>query len=227
LKSSQEDIELLEAYLKGRLNTDDMSALETRLKNEPDLNADYNDLKVLVEGMRASVLENKLQMLKSLENKETPVSPNVNKKRPASFLSTKRIWLAGIIIVLITLFGWWIMHEKVSTVSEKSKQLFAERFDRELILHRTERSAGGNDSLTLKQKIAYDLYAIQEFEEAIPKLNELWKIQHDTTAYFYLGVCYLATGNTSEGNKILSDPAIMTNRNFKQKAASILSDTQK
>lgn len=218
---------MLEAYLKGRLNTDDMSALETRLKNEPDLNADYNDLKVLVEGMRASVLENKLQMLKSLENKETPVSPNVNKKRPASFLSTKRIWLAGIIIVLITLFGWWIMHEKVSTVSEKSKQLFAERFDRELILHRTERSAGGNDSLTLKQKIAYDLYAIQEFEEAIPKLNELWKIQHDTTAYFYLGVCYLATGNTSEGNKILSDPAIMTNRNFKQKAASILSDTQK
>ena len=93
MKSSQEDIELLEAYLKGRLSTDDMSALETRMKNEPNLHADYNDLKILVEGMRASVLENKLHMLKSLENKETPMSPERiqrNTSKVQSLRSKKR-----------------------------------------------------------------------------------------------------------------------------------------
>ena len=81
--------------------------------------------------------------------------------------------------------------------------------------------------MTVEQKIAYDLYAIQEFEDAIPKLNQLWKIQNDTMAYFYMGISYLATGNTSEAEKILSDNAIISNVYLKQKADSILAEYKK
>ena len=227
MKSSQEDIGLLEAYLKGRLSPEEKSALEVRLANEVDLNSDYSDLKVLLEGMRISVLENKLDMLKGLENSIPPVAPNENKNDSPPFFLSKKFWMAGIIIIFLAIFGWWIFKENKSHLSEESAPLFAEKFDREFILHSIERSADVLDSLTVEQKIAYDLYAIQEFEDAIPKLNQLWKIQNDTMAYFYMGISYLATGNTSEAEKILSDNAIISNAYLKQKADSILAEYKK
>ena len=227
MKSSQEDIDLLKAYIKGRLSPEEKSALDIRLANETNLNSDYHDLKVLSEGMRVSVLENKLNLLKDLENSIPPVAPNENKNNSPSFFPSKKLWMAGIIVVLITLFGWWILKENKSPLSEKSTPLFAEKFDREFILHTIERSADGPDSLTIEQKIAYDLYAIQEFEDAIPKLHQLWKMQHDTIAYFYLGISYMATGNKSEAQKILSDNPIISNVYLKQKADSILTEYKK
>jgi len=227
LKSSQEDIELLETYIKGRLSPEEKADFEVRLSKESDLNSDCNDLKILMEGMRVSVLEKKLDMLKNLENNTTAIVPNETKNDLPPFLSSKKIWLAGIIILFLAIFGWWIFMENRSDISQKNNQLFADRFDRELIIHSIERSADGSDSLTVEQKIAYDLYSIQEFEDAIPKLHQLWKMQNDTMAYFYLGISYLATGKKYEGKKILSNNAIVTNPYFKQKADSILSEYKK
>ncbi len=67
MKSSQEDIELLETYLKGRLDEASVSMLKARLAAEKQLSDDFKDMQILAEGMRYGVLGDKLSMLKDYE----------------------------------------------------------------------------------------------------------------------------------------------------------------
>lgn len=190
MKSSQEDIDLLEAYIKRRLSPEEKSALDIRLANERDLNSDYNDLKVLLESMRISVLENKLDLLKDLENSIPPVAPNENKNDSPSFFPSKKLWIAGIIIVLITLFGWW-MQKKTTSVNQQYA-LSDDQFYR-YILHKNERNT--TPELDEIKSKAYNLFTIRDFENAKPLLRNLWENQNDTLSYFYLAISELSTGN--------------------------------
>ncbi len=203
MKSSQEDIDLLKAYIKGRLSPEEKSALDIRLANETNLNSDYHDLKVLSEGMRVSVLENKLDLLKDLENSIPPVAPNENKNDSPSFFPSKKFWIAGIIIALITLFGWW-MQKKTTSVNQQYA-LGDDQFYR-YILHKNERNTSPElDEIKSK---AYNLFTIRDFENAKPMLRNLWENQNDTLSYFYLAISELSTGNIKVAKEMFNSPVL-------------------
>ena len=221
MKSSQEDIELLETYIKGRLSPEEKADFEVRLSKESDLNSDCNDLKILMEGMRVSVLEKKLDMLKNLENNTTAIVPNETKNDLPPFLSSKKIWLAGIIILFLAIFGWWMVNIFTNRLPKENESLFASRIDSDFILHKTERSTGITDSLSVQQRIAYDLFTIEEFAEAIPLLDSLWRTHHDTLAYFYLGLSYRVQGEKEKSQGILLDTILLNNPRFKSSVEKI------
>jgi hypothetical protein len=216
LKSSQEDIGLLEAYLKRRLDNEAKSALELRLATDQDLRADLEDLKVLQQGMRAKVLADKLEMMRGWESEVGSLGKENEKKRS--------IRLRILLLILIALFLvviWFVLNNNSNSPNQEKDNLFANRIDTDFILHKTERSTSISDSLSVNQRIAYDLFAIEEFGEAIPLLDSLWSNHHDTLAFFYLGLSYRYEGENEKSREILRSTILQNNPRFKSSLEKI------
>jgi hypothetical protein len=64
LRSREEDIILLENYLKGNLSEKQMAEVASRIEHEKDLGLDLQDLKTLSAGIRLSELKGKMDLLK-------------------------------------------------------------------------------------------------------------------------------------------------------------------
>ncbi|MBC7885953.1 MAG: hypothetical protein H7X99_10790, partial [Saprospiraceae bacterium] len=194
MKSSQEDIELLEAYLKGRLDKVSVINVEARLAVEKKLSEDLSELNIITQGIRADGLDEKFRMLKEYEQSKYKNEDQEDR----SDHKTKTLWwkwlLTLVIISLISYVGYYTLSGKEKKMPEAYKQLFAERFDSELILHKTMRAAVQTDGLSQEQRRAYELYSIQMFDDAIPLLDELWVIRKDTLALFYLGISKIGIG---------------------------------
>lgn len=198
MKSSQEDIGLLETYIKGRLENEAKSALELRLATDQDFRADLEDLKVLQQGMRAKVLADKLEMMRGWE--EEAAGKEISKEKeskPASIIFIKK-WIAAASIVLLLAAGWWWI------AKESKHQLYAWKDEEfyKYILHQTERS---NEIDRDQQKtLAYNLFTAKHFSEAKPKLVSLWINKRDTLAYFYLGITEVSLGNKEKAKAIFN-----------------------
>lgn len=198
MRSSQDDIILLDAYIKGSLDADATSALESRLVQDTNLKADLEDLKVLQQGMRAKALTDKLEMMRGWE--EEVAGKEISKEKeakPVSIIFIKK-WIAAASIVLLLAVGWWWI------AKESKHQQYAWKDEEfyKYILHRTERS---NDIDKDQQKtLAYNLFTAKHFSEAKPKLESLWVNQRDTLAYFYLGITEVSLGNKEKAKAIFN-----------------------
>jgi hypothetical protein len=200
LKSSQEDIELLDQYIKDRLTAEMKQTLETRLSRDADLRADLADLMVLKQGMRVRALEEKMNNMLGWETE-------LNQRKKTG----KKWWFwAGIIFLLLT-GGYLLVQNTLNTenkVPEEYKKLYASDFRENLILHQTKRAITQPDDITPQQRRAYEMYSIQLFGEAIPLLDDLWNQKQDTLALFYLGVSYVGDGQKEKGISVLQKPEL-------------------
>ena len=208
MKSSQEDIELLETYLKGRLDEASVSMLKARLAAEKQLSDDFKDMQILAEGMRYGVLGDKLSMLKDYEKEMFTMENQKNVSENKNSQPWWKWWLVLVIIGLISYVGYQRIAGSEKKIPDEYKNIYADRFDRELILHKTMRAAVQTDSLTGEQRRAYELYSIQLFDEAIPLLDELWATQKDTLALLYLGISKIGLGEKVTGLEILQKPEL-------------------
>ncbi len=210
MKSSQEDINVLNVYLKGRLSSEETNVLKERLALEMDLYADLQDLKVIQEGLRVSVLKDKMDLLRNIETEPLIESNMSGASVVHSALNKKRrYWLGLLLLLIIGAMMWWFYQKQTrGSVSQEYAIIFAERFDDELILHKTMRAAVQTDELNQAQRRAYEMYSIQLFDDAIPLLDDLWISQKDTLALFYLGVSHLGIGEKEKGLLILNKPEL-------------------
>lgn len=200
MRSSDQDIELLEAYIKGSLDKETHTELEKRLAAEPDLFDDYEDLKVLIQGIRAQTLNEKYKQLKMLEE---GFDNTTTIKKNDSFL--KMVFLVVIVIATLLAISKFLL--KNDTSKDVSVAMNDDEFYR-YVLHRTERSTV-MDSDTQKT-MAYNLFVIKDFKKAKPMLSALWQEKKDTLSYFYLGIVELSMGNKEKAQKILSSNALET-----------------
>ncbi len=205
MRSSQEDIELLEQYIKGTLEMSEIQALESRLSNEQDLKSDLEVLTELRRGMRAKALEEKMRMMRRWEDEL--VSSEKNNTKTGSeikIFNLKKIMAAACIVILLGV-GWWWM-TSINETTDQNKYAWNDEEFYKYILHRNERSTS-IDVNKLKSK-AYNLFTIQEFEEAKPQLESLWQNNQDTLAYFYLFITQLSIGKKNEAKNIFMSPAL-------------------
>jgi hypothetical protein len=193
LKSSQEDIILLEKYLNGRLSADEKSAVESRLSGDKNLSDDLDALRLVKAATRVSVLKEKMHMLQVLDRGTV--------SRPS-----KKRWIWVLVVFFVLALGYLLYNIVIKDdhqVDAAYAHVFETEFDRNLILHKTMRSTVQPDELTNEQRRAYELYSLQLFEEAMPLLEALWQEKKDTLALFYLGVSRVGAGQTEEGLKTL------------------------
>ena len=199
---------MLETYLKGRLDEASVGMLKARLAAEKQLSDDFKDMQILAEGMRSGVLDDKLSMLKDYEKQMFTMENQKNVLENKNSQPWWKWWLVLVIIGLISYVGYQRIAGSEKKIPDEYKNIYADRFDRELILHKTMRAAVQTDSLTAEQRRAYELYSIQLFDEAIPLLDELWTNQKDTLALLYLGVSKIGVGEKKEGLSLLQKPEL-------------------
>lgn len=202
MKSSENDIKLLEDYIRGRLDESTAGLVKSRLEEDESLKADYQSLKVIIKSTQVTRLSSKMKMLQNFGT-EGGVNPNLT--------VTKRltkpwpVWLkAACILGIILVSALYFILYNGKSVPPEYLALFEEKFDTELIIHPTFRTVTPTDQLTEEQRRAYDIYSIQKFKRAKPLLKELWENNRDTVALFYWGVSELGLGNVEEGLLILN-----------------------
>lgn len=202
MKSSENDIKLLEDYIRGRLDESTATLVKSRLSEDEGLKADYQALKLIIKSTQVTRLNSKLKMLRNFRT-EGGVNPNVTVTK--RFAKPWPVWLkAACILGIILVSALFFILNNGKSVPPEYAILFEEKFDTELIIHKTFRAVTPTDQLTESQRRAYDQYSIQEFRRARPLLKKLWDNSRDTVALFYWGVSELGLGNVDEGLQILN-----------------------
>ncbi len=170
-----------------------------KLNSNAEFNKQYQFQKSTKEGSRFKDLSEKLDLLKSFEE---DISKTNNRKRKI------KIWIS-IGVVLSILLAWIIFKQFNEEELTKEQRLLVENIDN-YVVHELSRSNNSNISLTKDQEIGYGLFVLEEFSKAIPTLLELWEMEKDTLALYYLGLSYLAEGEIEKSNQILKMEELAT-----------------
>lgn len=175
---TEQDFNIIETYIQGRMTLQEKEAFEQRLISEPELQGMLHHLRASMVAVRQSALDDKLSLLKEIEINEMKPQVKLRSISPAySWIAVAAIIVAGAILLRPVLFP----------DNSIKNQYLAEHFD-EYVLHSTVRGNNEEIKITKEQERAYNLYQIQEFHKAMPLLEDLWEEKRDTLALFYLSV---------------------------------------
>jgi hypothetical protein len=221
LQSSEIDILLLDSYIKGLLSENEKLVLESRLLTEDSLKNDYEYLQKVAAATRANVLKEKLNMLQEVEveivsNSETDESSDIHYLSDEETKKAINWWKLGIVAVMfgvMAIVGKYYFKKGEVQYPSQYADLFENRFEHELILHKTYRAAEPTDPYTKEQRRAYELYSIKEFDMASPLLEKLWVAHKDTLALFYWGVSEIGRGEVKKGEEVLGRSELLKYQN--------------
>lgn len=170
---------------------------------DPSLKEAFHDVEMLWQASRLEKLQGKLMMLKQYEE-EAKAEAKAKESKTLKVVSiSKRRWVLSIAagIALIAVAGWFLFRPQPVAIQN---QYLAMHFN-EYILHDVMKSDNTPGEYTPEQLRAYNLFAIQDFEKAIPLLKEQWEEKGDTMALFYLWVSCVALGDEQQVNQYKSD----------------------
>jgi len=199
VKSSQEDIILLEKYLQGKLEGPIVLELEARISTEKDLAEDYDTLKTLSSGIRLNVLQDKLKFLEATEAEKKTGTEDV-------IFNNKFIWIVLTLALASFLLTIYFLTMKTTSVDTSPYALNDGEFYT-YIRHTNERSIALDSNL--EKSKAYNLFTAKEFELARPLLLNLWESKKDTLAYYYLAISHLQLNNFKNAYKILTSSELV------------------
>lgn len=200
----------MDAYMRGTLDEASRKEFEERLASDQAFRKEWQLMLSMQQAVRIAALQEKMEMLKKADE-EGLIKNASYLTRPKNI----RRWLILIFLIAgITAVTYFILKSPV-----KVQEPMAARTDlmEQSIIHKTVRSAESENNLTVEQRIAYDLYVLQEFEDAIPRLEQLWENQSDTLAYFYLGASYFFTGRRDKAGRIFADPILTQDSIYAEK----------
>ncbi len=183
IKYNQEDLELIDAYFLGNLDSDELAEFKERKRKYPKFTQLVKEQKDLIDGIEEISLKNKLDDFH--ESAESSSDGN--------WRSRGKWALAASLLVLISVCGWALLDRN------SADRVFATNFKPDPGLPTTMGAYSNYD-------FYYGMvnYKRKEYAEAISKWEPLYaaNAQNDTLTYF-LGVANLANGNSRQAEKYL------------------------
>ncbi|HAT66674.1 MAG TPA: hypothetical protein DCS66_19135 [Flavobacteriaceae bacterium] len=186
-KISQELLETVERYLNNTMDATEKLQFEKSLEENNTLRQQVEDIKILLSGIETASLREKMEEFHhqmAQETKEIPVRNITQNNRTNS-----RLFYAVAASAVILLGIFWVFNPKNS-----NELLFNEYFSVDPGLPTT---MGSTDEFSFYDGMVN--YKRKEYDEALEKWRQLLnqKNNNDTLNYF-IGVTYLAKGNTEE-----------------------------
>ena len=186
-----DDIIRIEKYLEKKLTVEELQEFERRKSEDPVLEKQVEEMRLLIEGIKNTAREHILDDLKKLE--ETLPEVTVKKRIPLRRNLIRIGWglaaacIAGIIAVSVF----------VNPVNNHTYEtLYNEYFTPyPNVIEATKRSEYHN--LTLKEEAFYE-YDLGNYATAIEKFSVINEKEKDATLLFYLGNAYMAIGKTED-----------------------------
>lgn len=180
---SQENQDLIDAYLMGNLDTDELAEFKERMKLYPDFRHLVEAQKAMVQSVEEHSLKN------SLDDFHSEI-----KEPEKKWFSREWLALAASFMVLIGVGTWAILKSGNST-----EKVFASHFKPDPGLPTTMGTSSDYD-------FYYGMvnYKRKEYAEAINRWEPLYAAnpENDTLVYF-LGVANLANGNARQAETYL------------------------
>ena len=183
---NEEDIELIDRYLRGTLNGLEHKVIVSRLSQDESLVQLLKEIKLLHKSTRLSKMEKVFQGLQETEVslKETPNSQAVSRKL------WPRVAAAASIILLLGLV-WFLLNPG----TPDTQKIFADAFEvyPNNVIKRSEQVKYSDLKNT-----AYSFYDQKKYAESIPQFLELYQTEDEKISLFYLAVASLADGQTDQ-----------------------------
>ncbi len=204
---TQEQFETIEGYLNNSMNAAELKNFETKLETDSQLRERVAHVRQLILGIESAALKNQLD---NFHEEMIPVR-NLNNEDALKRKSlASRIFTISIAASIILVLGIFLFMNQGST----SEKLFAKHFTPDPGLPTTMSTSDNFDF--------YDAmvdYKRAEYATAIQKWEQLSTQNpgNDTLNYF-LGVSYLAEGNTNKASEYLIRTMENSNSTFKEDA---------
>lgn len=182
MRNDEEDIELIEAYMKGALEGNALLEFEQRRATDPAFDADVVEYLLIMREVRASGERGFLEGLKEWE-KEL-----VSKERNLKVVPMWRNWsIAASLALLLAAGTFWVVKYRSSMSHE---ELFQEYFTP----YEDVISSRSDDQGELQTGMR--LYVAKRYADAIPHLRNAKTNQPgDWSVPCYLGIAYLANND--------------------------------
>lgn len=160
---------------------------------------------LLIQGIRYTTLRDELRKLQDVEK---GIKKNDSGGSGGGRVLRMRYWWAVAVGVVVMVVGGYFLSQHESRPKYVNQYLL-DHFD-EYVLH--DKVRGSTDTTNKEEwdrdkEIGYDLYVLQEFEEAIPYLERRWERKRDTLALFYSVICHIVLENKEyyKNKKYLND----------------------
>ena len=186
MKDDEEDIELIEAYLRGTLDDQALAAFLRRRHDDPEFDREVIDYSQIISQIRTTHEKNFMNKLRHWDSE-------IENRQEAKVIPLRTIFSIAASVLLLTLFGVYLFRNS----QRGHEQLFQEYFQPyENVI--SERS-GKNDS----QQKGMELYDAKKYDEAIVQLKLAAAEDPDNPSLkCYLGIAYLAGGHVQEAKTI-------------------------
>ena len=202
MKDDEEHIELIEAYLGGRLNGQALATFQQRHQDDPEFDREVTDYTQIINQIRTSHETDFFNKLKRWESE-------IGSRPEAKVISIRTIFSIAASVLVLAIAGVYVFWNGQAG----HEQLFQEYFQPyENVI--SERS-GKNDH----QQKGMELYDQKKYDEAIIQLKLAAIEDSDNPSVkCYLGIAYLAGGHTQEAKKIFEAMVHDDHSLFKQVA---------
>lgn len=201
---SQDLLDTIERYLKNTMITNERDAFEKKLKENPMLQQQVEDIETILFGVRKAVYKNKAKDFhEALINKDSEVKEDTKVFR----LNFKYISIAASVFILLG--SVWFFNRTNSNEAIFNKHYIEDRG--------LETNMGETDNYVFDDAMVD--YKHGKYNAAIDKWDALLKSkpENDTLNYF-LGVAHLANKNEYEAVKYLKTALKTTESEFLNEA---------
>lgn len=197
MENEIKDIELIEKYLEGKIQGDEIKNIEDRLDADLDFKKLYDDTKILIEGIKQTGSKETHQNLRNLDS--TLPEIKLPSKTLPLWKSKRFIGIAASVIILAVASILVIYLNK----PVDNKAIFAEYFEVYPNVVKPQKRSETNQ-LSLEER-AFRSYESLDFELAIELFEKSLVLNQPTELKFYLGVSYLAMNDAKQSAEIFKE----------------------
>jgi len=207
----EKNILLLESYIRNQADNLTVKQVKSRLENDEAFASLYQELLGIHQGIRLSVLDDKLKILKQYDKRLPASSLKKIESHNTSVRSMgikKWIGLAASIL-LLAMAGLWFTNQESTSNGATIFASVIEPLEQDVVS--TIRSGNGKETDILltpeeiliaeNKKKAYRLYNAEAFDKALPYFEDLTKLDSDNIHLFYKSFCHLMVGDIDEARQ--------------------------
>ena len=184
IENTQANLELIDAYLLGKLDTDELAEFNSRMDSSAAFRLMVEEQRAVMQGIEEQNLQ------KTLDGYHAEIKEEPQKK----WLSREWLALAASLVILIGVSTWAILNN-----SNSPEKVFSSNFKPDPGLPTTMGTSSDYDFYHGMVN-----YKRKEYAEAIHRWESLYAAHPDNdTVVYFLGVANLANGNARQAEKYL------------------------
>jgi hypothetical protein len=213
MNNEKTDLELIDQFIAGTLDSEARIMFETRLKTDENLKQEMLAAKNVIEGIRASAFKKKLQLL-HLQFEQSDQKPKRIGLYYITGIAASLIFVVGIVFYSLQYadHGSYYSYFKPYPSSVNVRSDVNPSWDKAMDYYDREKY---NEAITFFNKIPSGYYseemqfyhavsylANDQPDAAVTVLRKLKSIEYREPVTWYLGLAYLLTKNRNEAKKV-------------------------